>query len=353
MTMDKPFLIYGSYGYTGSLIADQAVQRGMQPVLSGRDPIRLKVQAEKLGLNFRPIQLDDTQAWDVALKDVNLVLNCAGPFIHTYQPVVEACLRSRKHYLDLTGEVPAFEGVATYARNARDEEVMLLPGVGLDVVPSDCLAVHLKKRLPLATHLVMGINSIGAELSHGTLLSTIEVFLPHGMVRENGKLVQVPTFWKTRLIDFGYGPQVTVSYPWADVATAYYSTGIPNIDEYIVIPRSWQRTMGIFRPLMGLAGKPFMQRWMKNRLRKLPPGPSDEARRAGRCRLWGEASDDLGLHVDTRLETPEGYTLTVETSLRIIAKVLDGDFKSGFQTPASVYGEDFILEFAGVKREDY
>ncbi len=350
--MNSPFLLYGSYGYTGSLIADLAVRRGMQPILSGRDADRLKSQADILGLKYRPISLNDPGALEATLKEVPLVLNCAGPFHHTYQPIVEACLRIGRHYLDITGEILVFESLAGRDIVARQAGVMLLPGVGFDVVPSDCLALHLKQRLPGATHLTLAIRSLGGGMSRGTALTGIEGIPQQGLVRKDGKLVKVPLLWKTRQIDFGSGMRTAGNFPWGDVSTAYYSTGIPNIEEYLVLPRSTMRMIRLFRPFIGLTAKPFIQRWLKQWVMKSPPGPTVEARQLGRSRLWGEASDDQGHQAISRMETPDGYSLTAETALGAVSRALAGDYKPGFQTPSLAYGADFILEFEGVRRED-
>ena len=350
--MTTPFLLYGSYGYTGSLIADLAVKHGMKPMLSGRDAVRLKAQAETLGLEYHPFSLEERPALEAALREVPLVLNCAGPFCRTFQPMTDACLMLGRHYLDITGEIMVFESLARRNGEARNAGVMLLPGIGFDVVPSDCLAMHLKGRLPDATHLTVAIKGSGGGFSRGTALSAIE-HLPHqGAVRKDGKLVQVPLFAKTRQIDFGGGPRTAVSFPWGDVSTAFYSTGIPNIEEYMVFQKSFVRMLRLLRPFIGLAAKPFMQRWLKQRVMKLPPGPSGEARRLGRSRLWGEVTDQQGEHAVSRMETPDGYTLTAETALAAVERVIAGDYKTGFQTPALAYGADFILEFDGVRREE-
>jgi short subunit dehydrogenase-like uncharacterized protein len=350
--MTIPFLLYGSYGYTGSLIADLAVKNGMQPILAGRDAIRLKAQADRLGLAYLPISLEDRPALEATLGEVHLVLNCAGPFRYTFQPMVDACIRTGRHYLDITGEILVFETLARRDAEARQAGVMLLPGVGFDVVPSDCLALHLKQRLPGATHLTLAIRLFDGGMSRGTALTGIEGIPEQGLVRKDGKLVKVPLLWKTRQIDFGNGIRTVGNFPWGDVSTAFYSTGIPNIEEYLVLPRSTMRMIRIFRPLIGLTGKPYVQHWLKQWVMKSPPGPSAEARRQGRSRLWGEASDDQGHHATSRIVTPDGYSLTAETAVGAVKRVLAGDSKTGFQTPASAYGADFILEFEGVQRED-
>lgn len=350
--MTKPFLLYGSYGYTGSLIAELAIQRGLQPILSGRDPGRLKAQADILGLEYRPISLGDPGVLDLTLKDVPMVLNCAGPFVHTYKPVVDACLRMGRHYLDITGEIPIFEALSTCDNEAQQAGVMLLPGVGFDVVPSDCLAAHLKQRLPTASLLTLAIQMAGGGSSRGTALSAIEGIPRQGAVRLDGRLVQVPIFSKAIRVDFGRGPQAALSIPWGDISTAYYSTGIPNIETYMVFPKSLIHLVQILRPFIGLAGSQFVRKLLRQLLMKSPQGPTAEARRLSRSWLWGQARNDHGMQVISRMETPNGYDLTAQTALAVVGRVLAGDFKPGFQTPSLAYGADFILDFAGVHRED-
>jgi short subunit dehydrogenase-like uncharacterized protein len=350
--MATPFLLYGSYGYTGALIAELAVKRGMRPILSGRDAARLKTQADTLGLEYRPITLDDRTALEVALKEVPLVLNCAGPFQRTFQPVVDACLRTGRHYLDITGEIVVFEALAGHDVEARNAGVMLLPGMGFDVVPSDCLAAHLKQRLPSATRLSLAFNGFAGGFSRGTALSAIERIPIQGVVRRDGKLTVVPLIWKTRQIDLGRGPRMAMTIPWGDVSTAFYSTGIPNIETYVSFPRSWFRLLFLLRPLIRLVETRPIQWLLRQIITRRPPGPTAEARRSGSVRMWGEAIDDQDQRAISRMETPEGYSLTVETALAAVSRVLAGDFKPGFQTPSLAYGADFILEFEGVIRKD-
>jgi short subunit dehydrogenase-like uncharacterized protein len=348
----NPFLLYGSYGYTGRLIADLAASYGMRPILSGRDPIRLKAQAERLGLKFHPISLEDRSSLEAVLKEVPLVLNCAGPFLHTYRPMLEACLKLGKHYLDITGEIMVFEALARYAAQAEQAGVMLLPGIGFDVVPSDCLGMHLKQRLPDATQLTIAIKGSGGGFSRGTALTGIEGFSDRGVVRKDGKLVPVALFAKTRQIDFGTGIRMAMSFPWGDVSTAYYSTGIPNIETYMVFPESGLRMRKGIRPLIGLASKPPIQWLLKKIVHSMPEGPSAEALKKGRSRLWGEVTNQQGECAVGRMITPDGYALTAETALAAVRHALAGDTKPGFQTASLAYGADFVLEFEGVQRED-
>jgi short subunit dehydrogenase-like uncharacterized protein len=149
------FLIYGANGFTGSLIAHEAVARGQRPVLAGRNAAAVAALARDVGLEYRAFALDDPGKVVEGIRGMQAVLHCAGPFAHTYRPMAEACLQAGVHYLDVTGEVAVFEGLAARAAADKAAGVMLLPGVGFDVVPSDCLAA-LKRRLPSATHLALG-----------------------------------------------------------------------------------------------------------------------------------------------------------------------------------------------------
>ncbi|MEI2689800.1 MAG: saccharopine dehydrogenase NADP-binding domain-containing protein [Anaerolineae bacterium] len=234
--MTHTFLIYGSYGYTGDLIAREAAARGLRPILAGRDPQRLAQQAAALGLQHVAFSLDDRATMDLALAQVKLVLHCAGPFSATAQPMIEGCLRNRVHYLDITGEIAEFEMLAGRSAEARALGVMLLPGAGFDVVPSDCLAAHLKRRLPTADRLALGVRNLDSGVSRGTLNTTAESVGQATWVRRAGRLVALKPGSLARQINFGRGLESCVAIGWGDVATAFYSTGIPNVEVYFAFP---------------------------------------------------------------------------------------------------------------------
>jgi short subunit dehydrogenase-like uncharacterized protein len=349
--MGSPYLIYGATGYTGSLTARLAVERGDRPVLAGRSAEALRPLAARLGLEHRVFGLDDPASIDRGLDGMKVVLHCAGPFSRTARPMAEACLRTGTHYLDITGEALVFEALHAQDARAHAAGVMLLPGAGFDVVPSDCLAAHLKRRLPGATRLRLGFQLLG-RVSHGTATTMLENVGRGGLVRRGGVLTPVPAAWKTRPIDFGRGPREAMTIPWGDVSTAFHSTGIPDIEVYMAAPfavRALSRATRVLGPL--LATGP-VQRLLKKRIRAGPAGPSDAERARGKGLLWGEVEDDVGGRAVSRLCTPEGYTLTAITSLLIVSKVVAGSSRPGFQTPSSAYGPDLVLEVAGITRED-
>jgi short subunit dehydrogenase-like uncharacterized protein len=345
------FLLYGANGYTGGLIARYAVARGHRPVLAGRDASAVAAIAGPLGLEHRAFALDDAAALAAGLAGARAVLHCAGPFSRTSRPMADACLRTGAHYLDVTGEIGVFEALARRDAEARAAGVMLLPGVGFDVVPSDCLAAHLKRRLPTATHLALGIDTSGG-VSRGTATTIIEELGTGGLVRRGGALVRVPDAAKTRAINFGRGVRVGMLIPWGDVSTAYYTTEIPNIEVYVAAPPLLRVAARLARPFGPLLASRRVQGWLKARVRAGKQGPTDEERARGAAYLWGEARDDRGGRAVAWLRGPDGYTFTALAALAVVEGVLAGQAPPGFQTPGRAYGADFVLDLPGVQRRD-
>lgn len=351
MVMTGPWLLYGASGYTGELVARLAAAQGHRPVLAGRRADPVCSLAEELGLERRLLGLDEPRRLDEALAGMSLVLHCAGPFSRTSRPMADACLRTRTHYLDITGEVEVFEALAARGAEARGAGVMLLPGCGFEVVPSDCLAVHLKARLPGARRLALAYAGFG-RISRGTATTAIEGLGRGGLVRRDGRLAPVPAAWKTRSIDFGEGPRTAITIPLGDLTTAWHSTGIPDIELYFAAPVGLRWLARASRHLAPVLGSAAVRHLLTARARAGARGPDEEERRRGRAFVWGEAEDAEGRRAVSRLATPEGYTLTARAALAVVERVLAGHAPPGFQTPARAYGPDLVLGIAGVTRRD-
>ncbi len=350
--MPPDFLLYGANGFVGSQIARMAVQRGFKPILAGRNSAQIQALAAELGLPSRIFSLDDPAAVDAALKDVAGVLHCAGPFIYTSRPMADGCLRTGAHYLDLTGEIPVFEALANRDDEARARNVMLLPGAGFDVVPTDCLALHLKRRLPSAAHLTLAWSGLRASnFPPGTVKTMLEIVrrTKGFLVRRNGQLVSVPP-GKWRMIDFGKHPVKALRWTWGDVFTAYYSTGIPNIEAYAVVPEQvfqFSRVLDALHPLLRFGPVRDLIRSM------IPKGSTPEQRARSRTVVWGEVEDEQEHKAVSRLAGPEAsVNWTGLAALAVVGRVLAGDAPPGFQTPARAYGADLVMECEGVTRED-
>ncbi|MFB6131312.1 MAG: trans-acting enoyl reductase family protein [Salinigranum sp.] len=349
--MTDGLLIYGSYGYTGSLVANAAVEAGMSPILAGRDAEAVERQATDLGLDHRVFSLEHPAVIDDRVGDVSVVLNCAGPFAATAAPLSSACLRSGTDYLDIAGEIDVLEAAAERDRDAEKAGVVLLPAVGFDVVPTDCLASHLESRLRSATRLTIALDGLGT-FSAGTVKSIVDELSRSGAVRQDGEIRTVPAAWKSRRFDFGDGPKVGVTVPWGDVATAYYTTGIGNVETYATVPRYAVGAMRRLRPLAAVLGSDPVRWALKELAEAAVSGPTATQRARSTTRVWGEVRDDDGGRAVARLRTPDTYDVTAQTAVEAARRTLDGEVSPGFQTPASAFGADFVTEFEGVELVD-
>jgi short subunit dehydrogenase-like uncharacterized protein len=286
-----------------------------------------------------------------------VVLHCAGPFVHTWRAVADACLRAGArgrpvHYLDITGEIAVFEALAARGPAAAAAGVMLLPGVGFDVVPSDCLAAHLARRVPGARRLALAFRALGVP-SRGTLATMAENLGRPGAVRRGGRIVAVPPAWRTRLVDFGDGrPRPATTIPWGDVSTAWHSTGIADVEVFMAMPPALRRAMRLSRLVAPLLATGPVRRFAAARARAGAPGPDAAARARGVSLLWGEAVADDGRRAEARLRGPEAYALTAAAAVRLAGRALSGDAPPGFQTPSRAYGADVVLALPGVERTD-
>jgi len=336
------FLIYGANGYTGELIAREAVRRGHKPVLAGRNAEKLAPLAKELGLEARAFPLDKPQ-----LDGVDAVLHCAGPFVHTSAPMVRACIDARVHYLDITGEIPVFESIMAMNDVAARAGVTLIPGVGFDVVPTDCLGAMLAARLPGATELELAFYSPGAEISRGTLKTMIESIGDGGAIRRDGKIVRVPPAFEDTAIPFSIGSRIAMTIPWGDVSTAFHTTGIPNIRVFTAAsPKSIARMRRLrpFFPLLAIKPiKRLLQSYANRRT-----GPDEARRDSGRTYLWGLVSDGKR-EVTMTMTTPEGYAFTVISALAAVEQLLASPKRPGAFTPAKFFGAEFVTTLPGVE----
>jgi short subunit dehydrogenase-like uncharacterized protein len=350
--MSLPFLIYGANGFTGRLVAEAAKERGLDAVLAGRNERAVRELAERLSLEARVFSLDDAAAVRQGLDGMGAVLHCAGPFSQTSRPMLDACLARGVHYLDITGELTVFESV--FARHAEIERagVVALPGAGFDVVPTDCLAVALANELPGAQRLVLGLSFGGGLTSPGTAKTGVEILAGGLLARRGGVLGAVPREERLFRVPFSDKERLAVAFPWGDISTAYWSTGIPNITDYVALGRSTKRVARMAGALSAAFRVGPLRRLVQELAHRTAKGPGEEARESGRTRLYGHVEDAAGERVAMELSTPEGYRHTVDASLACTLRVLDGGVAPGAQTAGKAFGGDFVLSLPGVTRTE-
>jgi short subunit dehydrogenase-like uncharacterized protein len=343
---ESTLLIYGANGFTGALIAERAQERGLRPVLAGRNREAVEAIGARLGLPVRVFDLASPDAVVEGLRGVRLVLHCAGPYSKTSRPMVDACLRAGVHYLDITGESAVLEAVLARDAEARAANVVLLPAVGFDVVPTDCMAARLHAELPDATSLELGFSG-GMRPSPGTAKTAVEGLHVGALVRRDGQIVALRAP-RTRDLPFPGGSRFGMSIPWGDLVTAFYSTGIPNITVYTGMSRRVARMAPMLRFWAPILRMPSTVRFLQKRVEKRASGPSAEDRQTKRMSIWGRVENVAGAAVEGHLDVPEGYELTVVASLESAARVLRGDVPAGATTPSKAFGAEYVTTLPGV-----
>ena len=348
--MNQPTLmIYGATGYTGQLVTAEAMEVGLRPVLAGRNPAKLASVADPCALETRAVALEDADRLVETLKDVAVVVHCAGPFWRTALPMFEACLKSGTHYLDITGEIPVFEALAARDADAREAGIMVLPGAGFDVVPSDCLVADLAARHPggQCLRLAMALHGGTSRGTARTILDHLDSFL----IRREGEITQVAAGSLRHEFDFGEPPDVALNAVWGDVSTAYRSTGIANVETYVQVNPKFRNLVRVSRLMNILPARGVLRRLLGLLVDRAPSGPSEAERRASYTIMVAEIEGADGERVAARLRVPDPYGFTAKTAVAIASRALQGDVKIGYQTPALAYGADFIRQFEGVQRD--
>lgn len=311
--MDNPVLVYGATGYTGRLIAAHARERGLGIIVAGRSPERVGELSEELGVPGRVFGLEDPARVVEGLDGVAGVLNVAGPFRDTAEVLMRAGIQAGVHYLDTTAEFATYELAESVGADAERAGVMVMSGVGWDVVPTDSLAVHTAARVANPERIAIALRITGG-FSRGSLASAAGIGGLGSLVRDAGQLVRLPAP-ETRVFDLGHGEEEYTLAPMGDLITAQRSTGIANIRVY-----------------------------MRTDAGALPSadddkvGPTAEERAQGRYEALAEVTGRDGRVARSVISTPTGYTFTQHSSVEVARRVAAGDHTAGFQSPASAYG---------------
>ncbi len=344
-------MLYGAYGYTGRLVLEQAVKRGHTPILSGRSQDKLLPLANQYGLEARVVDPGIPGQCRDALRDVHTVVNCAGPFVHTYRPIIDACLEAGTNYLDITGEIPVFEGVFSYDRQAKDRGICLIPGVGFDVVPSDCLAKYVSLKLPDASELEIAFVGL-KHPSAGTLKTMVEMLSKGGIRRRNGSITSFPLGRGVKKVRFAKGTFTVMPIPWGDLETAFFSTHIPDITTYMAYPMTVAYTVRVVAPLVQwLFSKDAVRKAAWSAIDRRVSGPDEGMRSKGRSFLWARVMDKKGKTAEAWLDTLEGYRFTGVSAVLAVEAVLR-QRPTGSLTPSLAFGPDFVLGIEGTRRYD-
>lgn len=316
-------MIYGATGYTGRMAAKYAKAAGTPVVLAGRTEESLSRLAAELGVEYRVFGLDDAAAIDKGLAYISVLLNCAGPFLRTAGALMRAALRNGVHYLDTAAELDSYRLAEELDDEAKTAGIMLMPGGGGSVAMLGSLAghavgrVHDPRKIRIALHVAGG-------LSRGSAISAMENVTTQTLARIDGKLVSAPAEG-IRKFDFGKGSVDCFPVTLPDLITIWRSTGVPDVETFVHV-----------------TGDGFPQ----GDVSLLPDGPSEDERLANRYQAAIEVTNAEGQVTSSRLDTVNGYTFTAMAAAEAGRRVLGGEFRPGFQTPAVVFGSGFAQTIA-------
>lgn len=324
----KKLLIYGATGYTGRMAAERAKALGLNVEIAGRDGSRLASLATQLGVPFRVFEANAPA--EASLSGISVLLNFAGPFAHTAEALMRACMKAGVDYLDITAEINVYRLAERLGAEAAAHSVMLLPGVGWDVVPTDSLAVQVAKRVkdPFALNIALHVPG---SMSRGSAMSVSEIIGAGVLTRVDGELVATPDA-TPRHFDFGEGPVLCAPLSFGDLVTAWHSTGIANIAMFVHV-----------------SGDAFPE----GDLSRLPDGPSAEERNAHRARAVVEVVGTDGSIARSVIDTVNGYTYTPLSAVEAAGRILNGDRQAGFATPSQVFGSGFAQSIVGTHITDF
>lgn len=300
----------------------------------------MKPLAEELGLEYKVFSMTDKQdKINEAVAGQQLVMHCAGPFVLTCEPMIEACIVNKAHYLDITGEHNVLSTAYARHEEAVAAGIALIPAVGFDVVPSDMLIAKLAEAIEDPTHIsVMLEGGAGQSASKGTTKSIGHIINEGGKVREGGKLI-TENFQARKITMTTATGKVRkgTSFPLADVVSGYKSTGVPNITMYVGVQgnaayyASW---------LFLIPGTTWFSKKLVDWFKGDPPTMPEGARGAW---FHGKATNAKGDFVYGSVNTIPGYDFTFHSAVAAIEAIANGAVadKPGAHSPASAFGSSF------------
>lgn len=337
-------MIYGANGYSAGIILEELLRRGVKPTLAGRNAEAVKKIADKYGCKYRVFRLDDAYQAAENLAGISTVLNCAGPFIETAPVLMKACLEAGADYLDITGEIPVYKEAWSNNEAARSKGIVILPGVGFDVIPTDCTAKKLAEELPGAVSLKLAFATRKGRISRGTLKTSLGQFGHSSYVRK-GDLVPIETGELSRRINFGDFNSYSIAIQWGDVYNAYYSSGIDDIEVYMAVPGIVSRLLQYRWFYHKLLGSPLVKKALLYLTERFVTGPGEKERSRSLTYIWGRAEDESGSTAEHVYCFPDGYALTAEGASESVIRVFRKEVQPGTQTPSLAFGSSFMDKY--------
>jgi short subunit dehydrogenase-like uncharacterized protein len=348
-------VLYGATGYEGRQVAEELRRRRIDQVLSGRDADRLARLGEELGVPTQAAALDDDRALRELVEGAAAVINCAGPFTVTGDPLVRAAIAARTHYVDSTGEQAFIRMVfEQHARTAEHAGVALVPALGFNYAPGDCIAHLAAQSLEPLDELVMAYAIEGFGMSRGTLKSGLEIFKGGDVIYEDERWRPTPGGIFRASFDFPepIGRQTMARFASGEVITVPHHTRTRNVISLATTrtfaPAPLAPALPYVLPGLSLAMRTPLRGLLARATGLLPNGPSEEARREARFTIVAEARGAGGATRQGVVRGSDIYGLTAVTLVHGAELLTAPDFdRAGALGPAAAFDPAAFLNHLG------
>ena len=332
-------LVYGVLGYTGNLFIEHSLDTNLPIVLGARQK-EVKILAEKCGMEHRVFEINDVQNIIPYLSDIKAVINLANVSYGINKYLIDACIQTKTHYVDLASEYPDILEIYKLHHMALTNGVMLMPGAGFNLAPTDIAGRIASELLPNPTKLSLGFATFG-NASRGTIKTVLKMTAETGYSRLSGKLVVAKPASEKRLFQAEGKEYSLINNPlMGDSLAGFISTNIQNITTYSYYP--W-----------------ILVQFMKGRmnwLRKFllryshwffPLGPTEDELKRQHTYTWAQIENQQNQKLTVTIKGPQAYIFTAKIIGSIVNLLAKGKANAGF-TPPSFYGRNLIEGIGGV-----
>lgn len=327
--------VFGASGHTGCFVVDELERRGLRAIRIGRDSEKLQATSDAASREpARLAHVDDEESLDAALAGAALVINCAGTFLDTALPVIDAALRAGIPYLDVAPEQVVVQSVfATRQDAASAAGVPVLPAAAFYGGLADLLASALVGDADHIDTITVGVGLDSWHPTIGTRLTGQRNTTPR-VVQRQGRLEEVGTPAETGLWSFQapIGQREVVVMPLSEVITLASHLKADSIE-------SWMNV----EPLRDLSD-----------ISTPPPEPIDGIGRSSQRFVMDVVVDVGGEHRCASASGCDIYQVTAPIVVEAAQRLLAGDAKlaGGVHALGAIFDAPSFLSALGAGTMD-